>query len=174
MDKQNINLSTIIKDVDRVYAIVINERKVLLMHRRNSGKEYYTFSGGGIEKGETAEEALVRELMEETSVKVSPTKLLYDVNWDNESKEYGYLCAYISGVPKLADNSVEMETMKNNPEQYYNPLWMPLKNVPELLLYPLEVKDIFLQNIKDNFKSGLKKISLQRATARQKMQSLMK
>lgn len=51
----------------RACAIVIDEvNHILLMHRVNNGREYWVFPGGSIEVGETPEEAVLRELKEET------------------------------------------------------------------------------------------------------------
>ena len=46
----------------RAVAIIVNNEKVLLMHRINNGKEYHVFPGGGVENGETVEQAVLREV----------------------------------------------------------------------------------------------------------------
>ena len=51
-------------------AVILRGEKALLVFSRKYG--YYKFPGGGIEKGETPEEALVRELRAETGVSVVP------------------------------------------------------------------------------------------------------
>lgn len=48
--------------------IICREGKVLLLHSRSKG--YYKFPGGGIEEGEKPEEALIREMQEETGYSV--------------------------------------------------------------------------------------------------------
>src|SRR3989338_9475187 len=40
----------------RAVAIVVNNKKVLLIHRISYGKEYFVFPGGGVENGETIEQ----------------------------------------------------------------------------------------------------------------------
>ncbi len=53
---------------DRVQAIVIRDNKVLLVKHRMREREFFCVPGGGIEDGETKEEAVLRELKEEACV----------------------------------------------------------------------------------------------------------
>ena len=59
------------KEVDYVYyrsrsvAIVIRDGKILMERVVYFGREFFTVSGGGIEDGETPEQAVLRELKEE-------------------------------------------------------------------------------------------------------------
>lgn len=52
-----------------VYAIVLHDGKVLLLKSPESGK--WMQPGGGIDKGETVEEALQREMLEESGITVA-------------------------------------------------------------------------------------------------------
>lgn len=52
----------------RAAAIIIRNNKILLIHRRETGKEYWVFPGGGVKEGETTKDAAARELKEETSI----------------------------------------------------------------------------------------------------------
>ncbi len=53
--------------------IIIQNRKLLVS--RNKGKDYFIAPGGKIESGETASQALVRELFEEQSIRVTEDNL---------------------------------------------------------------------------------------------------
>ncbi len=64
---------------DSARSIVIRNGKVAMIYSRKYG--YYKFPGGGIEKGETAAEAMIRETREETGLTVVPETI----------KEYGYV-----------------------------------------------------------------------------------
>ena len=44
----------------RASAIVIRDNKILLIHRKKEGREYWVFPGGGIEEGEKGEETIVK------------------------------------------------------------------------------------------------------------------
>jgi 8-oxo-dGTP pyrophosphatase MutT (NUDIX family) len=57
------------------YGIVFQDNKILLLVNRSSGK--YAFPGGGIELQETAQEALKREVYEETGIEVDILSFLH-------------------------------------------------------------------------------------------------
>lgn len=61
-------ISKIEKFRPSVYAIVIQNNRILLMHNKNSLK--LSLPGGGIELGERIQDALHRELEEETGLKI--------------------------------------------------------------------------------------------------------
>lgn len=60
-----------------VSAIIVEQERVLLIRRQHEpGAGWLTFPGGKIEWGETAEQALIREVQEETGLQVQPLQLL--------------------------------------------------------------------------------------------------
>ena len=72
--------------------IVFNENEEILIVKRSSAVDsfsgYWCFPGGGVDKGETAEECAVRETFEETQIKVNPGTLVYlDTIIKDEDKE---------------------------------------------------------------------------------------
>ena len=54
----------------RVAAIVVQDDEILLVRHVKHGKTYWLLPGGGVKYGETLEEALVREIEEETNLDV--------------------------------------------------------------------------------------------------------
>jgi len=57
-----------------VYAVIFNEGRVLLAHRRDI--DWWNLPGGGMETGETVEEAMRREVREETGLEVEIEHLI--------------------------------------------------------------------------------------------------
>lgn len=60
-------------------AVIVREGRLLVIRRANcvAAPGKYCFPGGGIEPGESEEEALCREIREELSVDVRPVKRLW-------------------------------------------------------------------------------------------------
>ncbi len=73
-------------------AIIEKDGKLLLVYSRKY--DYYKFPGGGIEKGETGENALIREVLEETGYRVIPESI----------KEYGYVLK--RQLSNIEDNTI--------------------------------------------------------------------
>ncbi len=151
----------------RAVCIMLNDNKVLLMHRLKDGDEYFTFPGGGVEEGESIEEAVVREVMEETSMPTNIERLLYAHHYES-SDQYYYLCSYISGEPVLG-NAIEKERMEKASSDIYGPEWVDTKLIPNLLLYPLEIRDWLIEDLKNGFKNEVRSLDIKTSELRQKI-----
>ena len=102
----------------RVAGIVPMNDGFVLMHRKHvvrnkDYQEYYTFPGGHLEKGETLEEGVIREIKEEFGINVKVIKKLYELeNIKLNMKEYFFLCEYVDGE----FGTGEGDEFSNNPE----------------------------------------------------------
>ncbi len=150
----------------RAVAILINEDEIMLIHRSRNGKEFWVLPGGGVEEKEKVENAVVREVEEETSVKCEIVKLLYTYIYPGLGhKQYYYLCKHISGEPKLGDFN-EMQTMKDE-DQTYEPVWVRIEDLPNKLLYPLEIREWIIQDYRTGFENAPKTATLKSTKLRQ-------
>jgi len=61
----------------RVYGVLLRAGRVLIAAEAVFGRDIFKFPGGGVETGETPEQALVREFMEEGNLAVTPAYLLH-------------------------------------------------------------------------------------------------
>jgi 8-oxo-dGTP diphosphatase len=132
----------------RAGAIVINDDKVLLMYRKINDNEYFVFPGGGVEVNETLEQTAERESMEETSVVVKAMKPLYRLIDENNDQRF-FLCEYISGEPKFGNGSEFLSATESN---VYKPMWKEIRDLANLSIMPLEVRDWFIADLKNSFK----------------------
>lgn len=147
----------------RAVGIVIKDTDVLLMWRKNN-KEYYVFPGGGVEANETIEEAVIREIYEESTLTVKIEKLLYHLTYFNsdkteESEQFFYKCSYVSGEPKLQKGSNEYRENAKG-EDLYTPLWVPLHTITQLTLYPMTIRNWLIEDFKNNFASPVREAGI--------------
>jgi ADP-ribose pyrophosphatase YjhB (NUDIX family) len=59
----------------RAAGILVKDGRILLVRHEKSGKSYWLLPGGGVDFGETVEQALVREFKEEVGLDISVGKL---------------------------------------------------------------------------------------------------
>ena len=123
--------------------IVLKDGCVLLIYRENHNKIYYSIPGGKVDIDETLKDTVVREVLEETSIKVKPVEFLGSFNHTKKNKQQNlFLCEYLNGEPKLGQ-STESEKMSKNPANIYKPLWVDCKIINKLTIMPTPTSTFF-------------------------------
>lgn len=121
------------------------------MHRNKFGTEYETLPGGNVELGETPDQAVLRELHEETSVVVSNPRVVFvEEAGDPYGTQYIYLCDYVSGEPQLAPDSEE-EYINKLGQNLYEPKWVVLTDLPNLPFLSEKLKQAILDAVAGGF-----------------------
>jgi 8-oxo-dGTP diphosphatase len=88
----------------RAAAVIVRDGRVLMVHersRRSGGGEWWTLPGGGVEPGETAEEALRREVFEETGLVVSQARHVLEMPYPTGMTSV-YAVTVADGEPRQA------------------------------------------------------------------------
>ena len=88
------------KQIEVVAAIIRKDNKIFATQRGyGEWKDWWEFPGGKMEPGETAEEALKREIREELSTEISVDELLCTVEYDYPQFHltmHCYLCSLLT------------------------------------------------------------------------------
>lgn len=107
-------------------AIIIRDDQLLVMHRNKFGHEYYTLLGGGIDPGETAEQSLVREIMEESGQQVTGLRPVFiEEAGDPFGTQYIYICETTGENPVLSPHSEEAQ-IHSMGQNLFTPQWVSL------------------------------------------------
>ncbi|WP_263701421.1 NUDIX hydrolase [Bacillus thuringiensis] len=123
---------------NRSAAIIVQEGKIALIKRIREGETYYVFPGGGIEEGETPEEATKREAYEELGVHIKVGHLITEVEF--KGTEYYFNAHIIGGV--FGSGKAEEFELKDRGS--YIPLWLPIYELEKVNIKPYEVvRNIF-------------------------------
>ena len=133
LDRRNYN-----KNWDRIIRIAIRgiivlNGKIALIHSGKHGD--YKFPGGGMEEGESREETLIREVLEETGLKVIPESIKYygkfkeikkdkDHNKIFEQLSYYYYCG-------IFQEEGERNLDEYEEEEEYELKWITLEEAIE-------------------------------------------
>ncbi len=106
--------------VETLLYIIRDNKVLLILKKRGLGKGLYNGVGGKVEKGESIEEAVIRECLEEINVK--PEKLEWRglLEFHNDNELYGFVHVFVTehfkGEPK------ETEEAK--------PIWFNIDDIP--------------------------------------------
>lgn len=96
----------------RVCAAIIRDNQILMVFHDHGERSFWTLPGGGIEEGETAEEAVVREVMEEVNLEGKVVRLLFE-----DTYEYGPVYCYLVDVEEGAEAKLGQDPELHTNEQ---------------------------------------------------------
>ncbi|WP_043932398.1 NUDIX hydrolase [Bacillus sp. EB01] len=125
---------------NRGSAILVKDNQVVLIKRVRGELTYFVFPGGGIEEGETPEEATKREALEELGVNIEVKECFAEVVYNGT--QYFFLCDIIDGTigngqgEEYSNASMELGT--------YQPIWVDINKLRIIEVRPKEVADKLL------------------------------
>jgi 8-oxo-dGTP diphosphatase len=100
-----------------VGAVVLHQNRILLIRRgKEPAQGQWAIPGGRVELGETMHTAVIREIMEETSVSIRPGELVYyfeTIQPDPEGKIqfhyaiFDFMAEYLAGEPTPRDDALD-------------------------------------------------------------------
>ena len=115
------------KTIQVVAAIIHDSEGCIFATQRGYGdfKDYWEFPGGKMEAGETAEEALKREIWEELETRIVVERFVMTVEWDYPQFHltmHCYLCHVESGHLELKEHEAARWLSK---DELDNVEWLP-------------------------------------------------
>ena len=114
------------RNIRVVAAIIINKDKVFATQRGyGEFKDGWEFPGGKIEKGETPEQALEREIQEELETKIQVNEKIDTVEYDYPNFHLSmdcFICNIIEGNLILKEHEAAKWLSK---EELYSVNWLP-------------------------------------------------
>ncbi|HPD18653.1 MAG: NUDIX hydrolase [Candidatus Goldbacteria bacterium] len=131
----------------RAAAIILNRKKeLLLVNHQKNGRSYWLLPGGGVEYGETIENALKRELNEELSMEmkeISNFVLCHETIYPDKSRHIFNVYFKVRIKNNLKFFVKPDKVLKN--AEYFG-----VDGFKRLLFYP-DIKDIIINLWKKNF-----------------------
>ncbi|TCT22376.1 8-oxo-dGTP diphosphatase [Melghiribacillus thermohalophilus] len=117
--------------IDVVYGLIINENKekVLMVKNRRGDSYDYSLPGGAVEEGETLEEAVIREVREETGLEVEAGGILA-VNGAFFEKNGRHPIFFTFSVT-VKGGSIHL----SRPHEILDIMWVPLEKADQFMPY---------------------------------------
>ena len=137
----------------RAGIVLIQDGKVALIERHRAGLDYFVFPGGGVDEGESPEQAAVREAMEELGIEVAIKQKVAEVKLGQKSRQVYFLAEQIGGEFGTGNGEEYTDADPTSPEEgIYIPIWMP---IGELLLrqniYPVDVARLVVKSLEEGW-----------------------
>ena len=132
----------------RAGAVLIEDDQVSLIERFRHGSHYYVFPGGGVDEGETPREAAIREMDEETGLRVTVKRKLAEIHFGLSYQIY-YLVERVGGEYGTGTGEEYTDVYTENPAHgTYIPVWMPIAELPEHEnVYPVDVAELVVKSV---------------------------
>jgi 8-oxo-dGTP diphosphatase len=111
----------------RAGIVLIQDGNVALIERHRAGLDYYVFPGGGVDEGESPEQAAIREAMEELGVEVVIQQKVAVIHLGQKSRQVYFLVQQTGG--EFGTGAGEEYTdadPDSSDEGIYIPVWMPI------------------------------------------------
>ena len=137
----------------RAGIVLIQDGKVALIERHRAGLDYFVFPGGGVDEGESPEQAAVREAMEELGVDVAIKQKIAEVSLGPKSRQVYFLVEQVGGEFGTGVGEEYTDSDPASPEEgIYIPIWMPIDQVPLYQnIYPVDVAKLVVKSVQEGW-----------------------
>jgi ADP-ribose pyrophosphatase YjhB (NUDIX family) len=133
-------------------AIIVEGNNVLVMHRNKYGSQYYTLVGGRVNDQETVEQALVREVKEETGLDVIEARLVFiEEHPAPYNEQYIFLCQVAPHGPIAIQNDSEEGMMNQIDMNTHTPMWVDVNAFPRLNFRTPQLQKAIIEAFKKGF-----------------------
>jgi 8-oxo-dGTP diphosphatase len=137
----------------RAGIVLIQDNKVALIERHRAGLHYFVFPGGGVDEGESPEQAAVREAMEELGIQVAIRQKVATIHLGQKSRQVYFLAEQIGGAFGTgAGEEYTHADPASSDEGVYIPVWMTIDQLPlHENVYPSDVARLVVRSVEDGW-----------------------
>ena len=127
----------------RARVIIIRDDAIAMIERHRAGRHYYVFPGGGVEPGETVEEAAAREAAEELGLIVTIGRRVAELTYADFLLQF-FLATPIGGAFGTG-HGPEVNGLNSPGQGTYRPVWLPLSDLLTVEVLPGAIAQLIAQ-----------------------------
>ncbi|KGX87101.1 NUDIX hydrolase [Pontibacillus marinus] len=129
------------KRVDVAYVILFDEseQKVLMVKNSGSPTSYYTLPGGAVEKGETLQDAAIREVKEETGLDVE-VEGMFSVS-EAFFEDRGHHAIFFTFIGEIIGGEISI----TYPEEIEEVVWMDAQEAEKHMRIPSDLEGLLFK-----------------------------
>lgn len=137
---------------DAARAIIIENKKMLLMHRNKDGKQYFTLVGGRVQEREAPEQAVAREVKEETGLDVTSCRLVYlEEHPAPYNNQYIFVCEVAPHSDVAIQDASEEALLNKMSTNIHMPLWVDVASFSTLPFLTTNLQTTIARDLKKGF-----------------------
>ncbi len=139
----------------RVRLVIIKNNKILLHYTENGN--YYFYTGGHVEFGETLVQACKREVLEETGANFTFKKILYIREFIlPEENEHSVEFFNLGDIDKFEEleGLIDPEGATKGWKSWQN--WIDIEKLKDINVKPKSLSEILISDYKSGFTDGIK------------------
>ena len=133
-------------------AIIIKDDKILVMRRNKHGSEYYTLVGGTVTEGESLENALVREVKEETGLTITSGRPVFaEKHHAPHNDQYIFLCEVEQDKEAALQRNSEEAMMNRMGIDMHTLMWVDTKSFHKLPFNTMQLQKAIVNSLQTGF-----------------------
>src|SRR5215208_6597152 len=101
----------------RAGIVLIKDNNVALIERYRAGFHYYIFPGGGVDEGESVEQAAIRETKEELGIEIAIKQKVAEVQLGQRSRQIYFLVEQTGGEFGTGTGDEFTASNRDNPQK---------------------------------------------------------
>ena len=138
----------------RAGIVLIKQNQVALIERHRAGLDYFIFPGGGVNEGETPEQAAIRETLEELGIEVVIKRRIAEIQLGRNSRQVYFLVEQVGGEFGTGIGEEFTDADPNDPDEgVYVPIWMPIDELPRHAnIYPVDLSKLVVKSVRDGWR----------------------
>lgn len=129
------------KRVDVTYVLLYDEKEQKVLMVKNSGNptSYYTLPGGAVEKGETLQDAAIREAKEETGLDVEVGGM-FSVS-EAFFEDRGHHAVFFTFIGEIIGGEIAI----THPEEIEEVVWMDAQEAEKYMRIPSDLEGLLFK-----------------------------